>query len=272
MASRLPGQLLILALVIAGMNASALACLRSPGEVPFCHVFQNTKTIFTGKVIEVKPHVDNTSNSIPKSEGQRLYTPQYVRVSFLITDSFKGTHGTTVETLALAKEITSCDEVYKFEPGDDWLVFADRNERQSADYVVREAGKFGDADVRLTLERLIQIRENGIDGSIYGQFLMNHPFSLINIKGFPVTAYFGDETLTAKLDEFGQYAFPTLSPGKYKMRIFLPYGGYVLDAGRREVPFAYDNQKKLNFYEFETSVNEGECSYDVVRAFPAKRP
>lgn len=268
MLNRASAKVFAVGLMLTGMTYGVLGCLSPPGEVPLCHIIQNTKAIFSGEVMEIRPQLDESSSATQKSVLEQSYTPQYNRVRFLVTDNFKNVSVTSLEILALKKHITSCDEVHDFKIGEKWLIFANQNQRSGIDYIVTKASKVDDSTVTRTLVGLHQNRERGIDSGIFGQFLMNHPLSLVSTKGLPVTATIGDEMQTARMDEFGQYAFPILSPGKYKVRVFLPYDGHVLDDERRPSSFSYDNGSKLNFYEFDATVKESECFYQTTRAFP----
>lgn len=240
----------------------------APGKAPLCYVFQNTNTVFVGEVLKVETKKLVPTDPALRPELKQDDTFVYQEVTLAVTENFKNAAAPSIQVMTLAAAYSSCDTVYDLKVGEKWVVFADPKDFVSGELVSSFAIKLNENKEDETLAGLSKIKEHGIEASLFGHFNINYPLSQINIKGKRVTAEADGHRFTAKLDEYGGFAFPKVPAGTYSVRIYLPYQGYVLDDKRNRREFSFDNDSGLYVYEFAVVVKDGECSYQRIGAFP----
>jgi hypothetical protein len=246
---------------------TTFACQRTPGEVPFCYIFQSAQAVFVGEVIKSEPHNIVPDNPNLSPEKKAAWTYKYDRLTFAATEIFKGAAKSEFETLNLAEIVTSCDTVTKIKIGQKWVVFAYQRDGKDEFYVSSASFFYDGANEAEKLGYLRAAVNKETKTGLYGQFAANYPASLIKIEGYKVIAEGNGRRLTAKMDKYGQYAFPAISGGIYKIKIQIPFDSY-LQEGNHRTNFVFDHKTGLYTYEYETTVKENECAYKQIRAYP----
>jgi len=257
------------------LSSVSYGCLRSPGGVPICYLYQTTNTIFVGEVVkseeaEIKESEANLPSGSRAAELSKAYTPRYNLVKFNVIQNLKNALADSIELKTLAAEITSCDIVYDFRPGEKWIIFA----LPHKDGILHStlAIRSDEKRAKKMLAELSMFKESGITSSIFGQFQINYPLSGVNLKGFKVTTQRDGFILSSEMDEYGQFSFPELTAGTYCVRIVLPYPGYVRGPTGERSHFTFDHSTQLYTHEFNAMVKEGVCLYERIRAFPIGLP
>lgn len=257
------------AIVFSLISAQTIfACQTPPGETPFCYIYQSAQIVFVGEVVKSEPH--NIVPDIPNlsAESKIAWTGKYNRLTFAVTENFKGIATGEFEALNLVEAVTSCDVITEIKLGQKWIVFAYQRAGKSEFYVSRASFFYDEAKEAKKLDYLRKVVNNETKPGIYGQFTANYPASQIRIEGYKVTAESDGKKFTTKMDEYGQYAFPVISGGIYRVKIQIPFDGY-LQKGNNRTYFVYDKKIRLYTYEYETTVKDNECAYERVSAFPA---
>ncbi len=246
---------------------TAFACQTTPGEVPFCYIFQSAQAVFVGEVVKSEPHSAVPANSNLSAETKFAWTRKYNRLTFAVTETFKGAATGEFEALNLAEAVTSCDTVTEIKIGQKWVIFAYQLDGKDEFYVSLAGFFYDEAKEAEKLGYLRAVLKNETKTGLYGQFTANYPASLIKIEGYRVTAEGNGKRLTAKMDKYGQYAFPAVSGGTFKIKIHIPFKGY-LQEGNNQTDLVFDKKTGLYTYEYETTVKDNECAYEQIRAYP----
>jgi len=246
---------------------TTFACQRNPGEVPFCYIFQSAQSVFVGEVIKAEPHniVPADPNLSPENKG--VWTAKYDRLTFAVTETFKGAAKSDFETFNLAEMVSSCDIIKEIKLGQKWVIFAHQHDGKGAFYISSASFLYDEAKEAEKINFLRAVLNGETKTGIYGQFTANYPASRIKIEGYKVIVEGNGKRLTAKMDKYGQYAFPTVSGGTFKIKIYIPYGGYV-EQGNNRKDLAFEKKTGLYTYEYETTVKDNECVYENTHAYP----
>lgn len=226
--------------------------------------------MFLGEVVKSELHSVVSVNPKLSPETRATWTAKYNRLTFAVTETFKGAATGEFEALNLAEIVTSCDEVTDIKSGQKWVVFAYQRDGKGEFYISPTSFLYDEAKEAEKLRYLHTAVANGeTKVGIYGQFTANYPASRIKIEGFKVTAEGNSrQQLTAKMDKYGQYAFPAVFSGVFKIKIHLPFNGYLRE-GNHRTDFVFDKETGLYTYEYETLVKDNECAYERTHAFPA---
>lgn len=201
-------------IMLAGLNAEALASCPSYQQGPPCQEFWRTDAVFVG----VATKVERTPNNTMLMVGPYLRTT--VRLS--VEEAFKGVEGAEV-----ILELDHCG--HSFTQGERYLVYAHRN---------RNTNKL---DVRARSTRTRPLSEAGADleyirglssaepGSrIFGKVaqhtinIKETSFEIEPLEAIKVTLDGNNQHYEALTDKEGGYQFTNLPAGDYRVRAELP--------------------------------------------------
>lgn len=249
MTSRLIRVGIASAALVLTLSLPILGCQTWPGEIPICHQYKSNRAIFIGKVLSIEPVPRNVEGL---TEMAKAWVPQFNRVEFAVIEPFKTDGKETVKMLALSKEMTSCDKVYRLKVGEKWLIFSDN--AVDGERVVSIAEPAGSS---YRVEALRKISHRPIVPAIHGQFLIARK----DIKGIGLIAESSNRKYLATMDQYGQFKFDPVEPGTYRLRILFPFAGYVADRSVKSW-FRFDSGAGVHWFDFDVTVEEGDCFYE----------
>ena len=228
--------------------AEARGCTCNEYNVPICAAYWRADAVFAGQVLDI--------TSVEKTSDDQMPT---VMLQFIVEQPFRGVTGNRVNVETLHG--TSCD--MKFKKGERYLIYAARDQSSNRLF----AGPcMGTTSLEYAIDDLNYIRtviQHEAKESILGRLLTNKYDALAGLK---VTVNGAGKTFEVKTDDNGDFSVSVPGPGKYVVRVFIPYAVAVMayaeeDQGRLETT------DTLTTFEYEVEVERNQCQYRQLDTF-----
>ena len=238
------------------LSNMAIACLITPANVPYCSSFVEADAIFVGTIKESDPIVKESKYV------NKIYEQKYNRLKFEVTKVFKGEISDSFEAFYNTSWISSCSSELDIKPGQTWVIFAKKDYKEPFFHVEDNSFPYDARKEANQIHSLELLQRGESDNGIYGQIQANYPLSLIFRKNYKVTAEGNGQSFATTMDEYGRFTFSPLSPGTYKIKMYLPFAGFVRNQTRTTVEeLIFDEPLNLYTYELNFATNENKCNY-----------
>jgi hypothetical protein len=212
--------------------------------------------IFVGTIEESEPFVKESKYV------NKVYEQKYNRLKFEIIKVFKGEISDSFEAFYNTSWITSCDTLLDIKPGQTWVIFAKKDYKEPDFYVTSSSFLYDAKKEANRIHSLEMFQKGESDNGIYGQIRANYPLSITSRKNYKVIAEGNGQRFAAAMDEYGRFTFLSLSPGTYKIKMYLPFAGFVRNYNRTVVEeLIFDEPVNLYTYELNFATNENKCNY-----------
>lgn len=243
-------------ITIIFLSNVAIACLTSPANIPYCSSFVESDAIFVGTVKESEPFIKELEFA------KKAYEQKYNRLKFEVTKVFKGEISDSFEAVYNTTWISSCGSLLDIKPGQTWIIFAKKDYREPDFYVTSSSFLYDTRKEANRIHSLELFQQGESDNGIYGQIRANYPLSSISRKDYKVTAEGNGQKFAMAMDEYGRFTFSSLSPGTYKIKMYLPFAGFVRNYNRTVVEeLIFDEPLNLYTYELNFATNKNKCNY-----------
>jgi hypothetical protein len=222
--------------------AEARACSCVESNVPICAAFWRADAVFAGQLLDITPVEKKSDNQMPT-----------VMLHFIVEQPFRGVAGNRVDVETLHG--TSCDMPFK--KGERYLIYAGRDQDSKQLF----AGPcMGTTNLKHAVDDLNYIRtvtQQQAKETILGRLLH---FRYDPLPGNKVTVHGSDKTFETKTDENGDFSVSVPGPGKYTVRVFIPYAAEFLPSSQEERG-KLETTDALTTFEYEVQVARNQCQY-----------
>lgn len=217
---------------------TAQACSFAGGVEPPCSAYWKADAVFAGTVAGI--------TDAPPEPGESF---KKLLLSFTVEQNYRGGEGAEAEVSTITG--TSCD--VKFEAGERWLVYANRNRSTGRLEISFRTRQLGHAEEDLGYIRSLSEKtaESSITGGVYKMSSTPWEGATIVVEG-------NGRKYQATTDKDGRFKVPALKPGKYVVRgVFPPETGV---SGFRE-PSKVEQNERHTVVEYQEDVLAGRCGY-----------
>lgn len=231
--------LLVLAVVTASsISHAARACSFIGGVEPPCSAYWKADAVFAGSVVNITDAAPEPGGSFKK-----------LLLHFTVEQNYKGVEGAGAEVATVTG--TSCD--VKFERGERWLVYANRNATTGKLEVSFRTTRLVGAGEDLSYLRSLSEKkaEPSVVGGVYK--MSSTPW-----EGVTIVVEGGGRQYRATTDKGGRFKVPRVKPGRYTIRGTFPPGTGV--SGFRE-PSKVELTEEQTVVEYQEEVSAGRCGY-----------
>ena len=225
----------------------ARGCSCAEYDVPVCAAFWRADAVFAGQIMDITEVEKTSDNQLPT-----------VMLRFLVEQPFRSVSGNRVDVQTLHG--TTCD--IQFEKGKRYLIYASRgsDSNQLFTGLCTRTSELEHATDDLNYIRSVTQQE--AKESILGRVVRNKYEALAALK---VVVQGGDQTLEVKTDEKGNFSVPLPAPGKYTVRVFIPFAAAVMTEGNE--PTRIEATDALTTFEYEVEIPKNQCHYRQTDTF-----
>lgn len=240
-------------------HQSISACVCNDYGVPTCKEFSNADVMFVGTISKITSLAsEKNANKLLDSDYSLSNGQGYIGVEFNIEKSFKGTKEKTIKAYTYIG--TSCElEVKK---GQRWRISADKDETRSLLTFSKCRGNYHIKEPSYDTSDLEAFSKGEFNTPILGRIGKDVFYGIENAN---VSLTGNGLNLATVTDKYGWFKFPVTQPGKYKIKIIIPYTSALLIFKKKEITENITENETI--YEYEAEVKPNSCDYEYFEIY-----
>ena len=239
--------------------ANLFACSCVDCKIPICKNFADADAVFIGKVEKITAIIDGEDSGLvmellPQTKDD-LPEIKEVFVHFKVEKNYKGAADSTIKVST--NRGTSCD--FFIIPDNKWIVFAYQN--SSTNYlsfgVYDGSDPFASSTALETIKEIENLSQGKLKLSITGRLAKSRYDG--ELEGIKVYLTGNKLKLFKQTGKNGFYTFDDIPPGKYKIKIILPFRGIDQDITNPNIIRKLSKNKTT--FEYIADIKTSGCNY-----------